>query len=191
VQLDSSAGENQLDLLAQTQDRTAAPRTGWEHAVLRVIVAVETAIVGLIAAGIFFVVLGQSFSRYFFDRPLTWGGEVAQLGLIWLTFTGAVLVMAKDRHVTVRLLGERLGIGGRKVLAIGAQLIVAAACAFMVFAGYDTTMDRMQLELPATGWPAGVQLIPSLAGFALMGFHALVNLWLTVRYGYVDHDTEV
>jgi TRAP-type transport system small permease protein len=191
VQLDVSAGEDQLDLLAPTPDPTAAPRTGWEHRVLRVSVAIESAIVGLLAAGIFAVVLGQSFSRYFFDRPLTWGGEVAQLGLIWITFIGAVLVMAKDRHVTVRIFGRALGLGGRRVLAIVSQLIVAAACVIFVVAGYDTTMDRMEIELPATGWPAGLQLIPSLAGFALMGFHALLNLWITMRYGYVDHDNEV
>lgn len=150
---------------------------------MRVLEAAEAVAIVILMVAIFFVVLAQIVWRYILESPLTWTEEVAQLCLVFLVFIVSARVMSQRRHITVRLMDVWLGSSGRWALEIFALGVVIVGSVVFVIAGLGTTVDRMELSLPATGWPAGLPLVASLIGFALMAIHAAVNLWSLVRGG--------
>lgn len=70
---------------------------------LRRLVRVEQGIaIGLL--GVILVSMGsQVIARYVFGKPLSWSEEVARLAMIWLTFTAAGFVAARNQHIAVDL----------------------------------------------------------------------------------------
>jgi TRAP-type C4-dicarboxylate transport system permease small subunit len=70
---------------------------------LRRLVRVEQGIaIGLL--GVILVSMGsQIIARYVFGKPLSWSEEVARLAMIWLTFTAAGFVAARNQHIAVDL----------------------------------------------------------------------------------------
>lgn len=150
----------------------------------RLLIAVESVVVvGLIVA-LLVVTAIQVVGRYVLNIPIIWGEEVSQLGIVWLAFIGAALVSAKSDHVTMRLLGSRLGRRGRVSLAFLAHLLVIATCIAMVVISVQPTIARMRLPLPATHWPAGFTYLGAIIGFVLMSLHSAINAWVIARGGY-------
>jgi len=152
-----------------------------ELRVVRFLITVEQAVVGLITTSIVMLVMVQVVARYGLDNPFRWANELAQVALIWLVFIGAALVMAKNSHVTVDVFSRLHSRRANKVLNVIAQLAVVFAGAVFVISGYDTLESQMSRDLPASGWPAGIPFVGSLVGYSLVTLHAVINIWLICK----------
>src|SRR3546814_2995893 len=66
---------------------------------------VRTALDRLLAGFVVFLVLALSavvvlgFTSRFLDVPLSWTGEIAGIGLAWLTFYGSALAAGRGAHI--------------------------------------------------------------------------------------------
>lgn len=148
---------------------------------VRILVAMERATGAGLVAAMFGLVLTQIVSRYGFGRPLVWTEELARFSLVWLTFVGAALVMARRRHIVVqvRRLGDRAWLASEIISTIA----VVAACIAALPAGIDFVVANMPVRSPAAGVPIGWVKSAGLVGLTLIAFHASINLWVAVRHG--------
>lgn len=86
------------------------------------------ALVGIVVVGVFF--------RYVLDASLAWYDEFASYLLVWLTFSGAVAVSYRRRHISFDTLVERLGPGPRRLAGVVAELLVLALQAVLAYFGW-------------------------------------------------------
>lgn len=71
--------------------------------------------------------------RYFLSQPLPGAFELTEVGLVLLIFAGLPLVSAREEHVNVPLLVERLGPRGRQVQAWLVRILGAALLALLAW----------------------------------------------------------
>lgn len=76
----------------------------------------------------------------FFNRPLIWSVDLAQLLFIWLCFIGATRAMRERAHLGVDLLVRRLRHRHRLYLEIGLAVVFIAFMSVLAWEGYKLTM---------------------------------------------------
>ncbi|MGY6710184.1 MAG: TRAP transporter small permease [Rhizobiaceae bacterium] len=76
----------------------------------------------------------------FFNRPLIWSIDLAQLLFIWLCFVGATRAMRERAHLGVDLLVRRLRHRHRLYLEIGLAVLFIAFMGALAWEGYKLTM---------------------------------------------------
>lgn len=114
--------------------------------------------------------------RYALGRGFAWGGEVAAILLITLTWVGAGHLWLARSHVAVDL----FGLGGTWVRgAIDAGLVAGALALLPALA--STVQGFGFIELPALGVPASIKYWPVAGGVAFLGVAAALDLALLRR----------
>jgi len=120
---------------------------------------------GLVLLAMMAVTVVDVVGRYFLNRPLPGAFEVTELGLVLLIFAGLPLVSARDEHINVPLLVERLGPGARRVQReltrlLGAALLALVAWRLWVRAGqlldYGDRTTFLRIPLAPVAFAAAV-----------------------------------
>jgi TRAP-type C4-dicarboxylate transport system permease small subunit len=117
----------------------------------------EQVVIGLTAALVLDVLWGVG-TRFVLKSPSRWTEEVATFLLIWVALLGAAVATGRREHLGVDFLVNKLDPAARRLLAIAAQLVVAAfASATLIYGGYvlvSATLAANQLT-PALELPMG------------------------------------
>ena len=92
------------------------------------------------------IVVAGVFYRYVLDASLGWYDEFASYLLVWLTFSGAVVVSYHRRHISFDTLVERLAPGARRVFRIVAELLVLGFQAVLTYYGW-VALDAMAFDI--------------------------------------------
>ncbi|MGK7653881.1 TRAP transporter small permease [Roseovarius sp. B08] len=121
------------------------------------------------------LVVGANISlRYFTAHSLPWADEVARYLMIWLTFTGAGLILRIGGHVAITNLQDSLPSAGQKILRALIVLILLAFFGYMVYVGWQYA-QRMQFQVtPALRLPFLYVYAAMPVGFALLIVHLLL-----------------
>ncbi|WP_306152425.1 TRAP transporter small permease [Roseovarius sp. MMSF_3281] len=121
------------------------------------------------------IIVGANISlRYLTAHSLPWADEAARYLMIWLTFTGAGLILRIGGHVAITNLQDSLPETGQKVLRAAIVLILLAFFAFMVHVGWQYA-QRMQFQVtPALRLPFLYVYAAMPVGFALLIVHLLL-----------------
>ena len=164
---------------------------GLEYRLVRVLRSLEAVVVVALIVAILVIATIQVISRYVLNVSAQWTEEIAQLALLWLVFLSAGLVSASDGHVTIRILGGLLGRRGRRFLAGTAYVAVIASAVALIIVGFEPTVARLGLPLPATRWPAGLTYVGVLIGFGLIALHTTINLWILLRGRYQEAPEDI
>jgi TRAP-type transport system small permease protein len=137
----------------------------WVVVTLMVVLAVE------VTVGVIFRFVGHS---------LIWYDEVASVLLAWLTFYGSALASVKRAHIGCPELVERMAWRARRVVNIGAQLLVIAFFALLGGVGVWITPILATDTLVSLPWiPMSVvqSVIPIAAALIIVAeFTHLVDL---------------
>lgn len=97
-------------------------------------------------------------------------GEIQGLLSIWFGFLGAVYGVQQGFHLSMELLARRLPPTPRRLVGRLAAAAVASFGVLLIRYGWELTGSVFN-TLPATGWPASVQYLPSwVSGVALCWF---------------------
>ena len=91
----------------------------------------------------------QVTSRYVFHSPITWIEESVRYIFIWSVMTGAVAAMAKDKHLNVDLLSEKLSLNARLVQQILIRLVAALYFICLTIGGFQL-IRQVAVQLSAT-----------------------------------------
>lgn len=140
----------------------------------RIFVALNAwALIGMLSA--MTLVIGANItSRYLTGHSVPWADEIARYLMIWLTFTGAGLILRQGGHVAITRLQEALPDTGQRILraAIVAGLLIFFG--FMVHVGLQYA-QRMQFQLsPALRVPFVYVYAAMPIGFGLLIVHLLL-----------------
>lgn len=149
---------------------------------VRLLMAAERVAVVALLAALFGLVVFQVVSRYVLAAPLVWTEEVARYTLVWLTFLGAGLVMARRRHITARIFTRSLGPRATAVLEAAANVAVVACAGALAVLGWQIAVALSGVASPAAGLSLAWVYGASVPGFALMALHAAVNAVVTWRH---------
>lgn len=109
--------------------------------------------------------------RYLTAHSLPWADEAARYLMIWMTFTGAGLVLRIGGHVAITNLQDALPDTGRKIMRAAIALGLLIFFGFMVYVGIQYA-QRMQYQVtPALRIPYLYVYAAMPVGFALLIVH--------------------
>ncbi len=136
----------------------------------------------LLMAVMTFVTLLGVYYRYLLNDALTWPEEVARYSQVWLTMSGASLVLRTGNHVAVNFIVERLPPGVRWVTVNTGQVLMFCFLILMLFYGWDMTQRVMHQESAALEISMSLPNLAIPVGAALMIYHLLVQtFWSQAR----------
>ncbi|MCK4586296.1 MAG: TRAP transporter small permease subunit, partial [Gammaproteobacteria bacterium] len=76
--------------------------------IVRLIEILEDSIVVLLFAAIASISFLQIILRNFFDTGFSWATPMLGILLLWLTLSGAIVAVRKDRHISINILARQL-----------------------------------------------------------------------------------
>jgi len=103
-----------------------------------------------------------------FDHPLVWSVDLAQLLFVWVSFLGADLALRKRAHIGIDYLVRRLPRRTNVILDIILSLVAIAFLLAMVKLGYELTMLNRERIYGDSGISYGFVTIAVPAGCLLL-----------------------
>jgi len=112
--------------------------------------------------------------RYATSHSLPWADEAARYLMIWMTFSGAGLILRTGGHVAITNLQDALPHRGQQMLRGAIALGLLLFFGFMVYVGVQYA-DRMQYQVtPAMRIPYLYVYAAMPIGFGLLILHLLL-----------------
>ncbi|EAQ02284.1 putative membrane protein [Pseudooceanicola batsensis HTCC2597] len=121
------------------------------------------------------LIVGYNISlRYLTSHSLPWADEAARYLMIWLTFSGAGLILRVGGHVAITNLQDVLPRTGHRLLRAAIVVILLIFFGFMVHVGWQYA-QRMQYQVtPALRLPFLYVYAAMPVGFTLLILHLLL-----------------
>jgi TRAP-type C4-dicarboxylate transport system permease small subunit len=110
---------------------------------MQFLVRAEAALGKLLLVIIVVLVFAAGVLRWF-DRPLIWSVDLAQLLFVWISFIGANQALRKRVHIGMDLLVRPFPMAARRALEILLALLTLAFLLYMVVLGYQLTALNME-----------------------------------------------
>lgn len=111
----------------------------------------------------------------FFDRPLIWSVDLAQLLFIWLCFIGAARALRERAHLGVDLFVRFLGGRRRLLLETGMAAVFVAFLGVLAWEGYKLTLLNIERVFGDSGLPYALVTIAVPVGSLLLALAIGVN----------------
>jgi TRAP-type C4-dicarboxylate transport system permease small subunit len=114
-------------------------------------------------------------SRYVVGRPLFWTEELARFALVWMTFLGSAVLLAKaDGHIKFDLLQNLFGTRMNAVLGIMCSLIIAVTLGIILVGSILMIQTSGKHVSPALS-------IPMPYVYAVIPISAIIGIAATLR----------
>jgi TRAP-type C4-dicarboxylate transport system permease small subunit len=157
---------------------------------VQVLTAIELTIACLAGAMIFVLVLLQAVQRYLPVPQIVWAGELAQFGLIWLTFAAAGVLVTRNGHIALQLIDSFPHPVVVRVVQTFAMAMVALIAAAFTWACWELVSSAGFLTSPALGLPMSWVYALVLVGLVSTTIRAAVGAVQVARVGVPspDHD---
>lgn len=128
----------------------------------------ELFLFGLLLLMVFFTIFAV-FTRYVLNQSLDWTEELARFLYIWITFLGALVVLAKNKHIAIETLLDALP---KKVSSLLRKINVVLMISFtlsMIIGGWQVSKMAMFQVAPGTGIRLGyVYAVIPLSGVLML-----------------------
>lgn len=141
----------------------------------RRIAQIEVVVGGGLLAVIVGLVFVASVMR-FFDRPLIWSIDLAQLLFIWLCFIGATRAMRERAHLGVDLLVRLLGHRQRLVIEIALAVVFIGFLAVLGWEGARLTLLNRERQFGDSGLSYAYVTVAVPAGCLLLSLAMVANV---------------
>jgi TRAP-type C4-dicarboxylate transport system permease small subunit len=138
----------------------------------------EGAMVAMMAVMIV-LVFANVVLRYLFNSGIAFSEEASRFIFMWLTLTGALLVMRDKAHLGMSTVVSRLGESGQRLCRFVADAGALACCLLLANGAWRLVVIGMDDMAPVTGVPIGLVyacLLLSSVGMACMLMHSLWRL---------------
>lgn len=116
------------------------------------------------------IVFANVVSRYYLHISLAWSEEIARFMLVWLVFLGSFLAYIHDEHLGLDILVKTFPPLLRKIVAIGANLLVIFALYAVMEGGYLMMVANFDWLSAAAEIPQGYiyAIIPISCGLMIL-----------------------
>ncbi|MGF0116965.1 TRAP transporter small permease [Promicromonospora sp. Marseille-Q5078] len=151
--------------------------------VVRILTALELALVCLALVMIFVLVLYQAAQRHLPVPNVVWTGELSEFALIWLTFGAAGVLVTRDGHIALQLVDRFPNPTVVRYVQVLAMLLVAVIAAAFAWACWELVSSAGFLTSPALGLPMSWVYAITLVGLVSTTIRALARAVAIVRHG--------
>ena len=103
--------------------------------IVRFIEILEDSLVVLLFAAIASISLLQIILRNFFDSGISWATPMLGVLLLWLTLSGAVVAVRKDRHISINILARNFSPPIMCLTYAMTKLFTTIVCAVVAYYG--------------------------------------------------------
>ncbi len=159
--------------------------------ILRWLSSVEAALGGLLVALLFVLVLTQAVQRYLPAGGWVWTGELARFSLVWLTFAMAGYLMARDGHVTLKLVDHVAKGALARLVGMFANVMVAIVCLNLAYEAFYLITQPAVQTTPALGIPVNALYVLPLAGLLLTTLRSVVAVFRPAPEGEDEDDKDI
>ncbi|WP_051064670.1 TRAP transporter small permease [Nocardiopsis halotolerans] len=121
------------------------------------------------------LMLTQATQRHLPAGGWVWTGELARLGLVWLTFSLVGHLLGRDEHITLKVVDFVLDGRALRVVWSAANLVVAAVGVMCVLEAVELVFGGSPQSTPALRIPVSWTYVIPLVGLTLMSLRALAN----------------
>lgn len=90
--------------------------------------------------------------RYLFGSALSWGDEMAQILMVWLTFLGAAVAMRDREHFAFDYLVKNMKATGKKVVILSSHIISISITIALIYWSGKVTWEIKDWVMPASTW---------------------------------------
>lgn len=136
-------------------------------------------LLALLLVGMLVMVLGNVLLRYAFGTGIVVSEELSRLGLVWVTFAGAVVAWRRGAHLGVDNLVHLLPPAGRWVCAVLSEGLTTACCVLVVLGTWQQHAVSVSTHSLVTGmpliWMYGMGYVAG-GGIGLLSLHQLLRL---------------
>ncbi len=153
---------------------------------LKLLHAIEDAILVLLVAVMVLLATLQIFLRNFFDGGFIWGDPLLRMLLLWLGLLGALAASRTNKHISIDVLSHFLSEQYQLWVQALTGMFTAVVCAVVAYHAGRFVFDEYQYATPAfAGLPAWYfELVIPLA-FGLMALRYVAFSVLKVRDGVI------
>ncbi|MFD6952338.1 C4-dicarboxylate ABC transporter permease [Nocardiopsis sp. TSRI0078] len=121
------------------------------------------------------LMLTQATQRHLPVSGWVWTGELARLGLVWLTFSLVSYLLGRDEHITLKVVDFVLAGRALRAVWILANLVVAAVGVMLTLEAAELVFGGSPQSTPALRIPLSWTYVIPLVGVVLMSLRALAN----------------
>ncbi len=124
-------------------------------------------------------VLFQVFSRYLLNTGFTFTEEFARFSLIWMTILGAAYLTAKNEHLSMDFLYQKMSQNGKLRTSLFVEISIFLFALFiMVIGGFNLVYTTLHLEQLSASLqiPLGyIYMVMPLSGILIM-FYTIYHI---------------
>ncbi len=104
-------------------------------------------------AVLFGVVLAQIGFRYLLGSPLVWSEELARYIFVWVCFLGWLMAVARNDHIVITMIRDRLGRAGRTMVMLLAELASIVLAAVLLWQGWAIAVRNLTVTTVTLPFP--------------------------------------
>jgi TRAP-type C4-dicarboxylate transport system permease small subunit len=134
------------------------------------------------------LVFGNVVLRYVFNSGIAFSEEASRFIFMWLTLTGALLVMHDKAHLGMSTVVSRLGENGQRACRLLADAGALGCCLLLAHGDWQLVAIGMDDRAPVTGVPLGVVYACLLVCSVGMAAILLHGLWRLVSGRMPQHE---
>lgn len=141
----------------------------------------------LIIGTLILVSIGINFAnvvgRYLFFTPILWAEEIMIHIMIWLVFTGAIVVAWEGKHLRMDILSTLLPQPWKNIVSFISVLSTIVVCGFVAWQSWSAVglLARLGQKSPVAEVPMVIPHSALLCGFVLMMIAVAVRFRAQVR----------
>lgn len=122
------------------------------------------------------VVLLQVLYRYVLELPLTWSDEAARHLLVWLSFTGGGIAIARQLNPRIEIIDGLRSPRVRRGVEIAISMLVLGFLGCFLVISFDVAQTYNAYRSLSLGLPQSVPRLALPVGACLMALNAAVRL---------------
>lgn len=136
--------------------------------------------VGLILLAMAIAIFASVFGRLV-NAQLAWVTELVRAGVVWTTFLGAYVAIAKNRDIRVEILTKKMPPKMKMVVDLIADIFVLIFLYFFVQLSFVYVQQFANYKMPMTGMTRGLLYFVFPAGSVLMLIHYVLGLFIKLK----------
>ena len=130
--------------------------------IIKVGLIIQLNIGALMLLGIIVTITAGIVSRYVFNAPYIWTEELGIFMFTWLSFMGASVAAARNKHVAVRLLTSKLSLGKAKYVKLLSFSLTLVFLGFLVLGALYLQPQTAKHSSIVLGIPKNFYYLPVL-----------------------------
>ena len=136
---------------------------------------------GALFVALFGVFIVKITARFGFNKPLAWTDEAAVILYVWVILWATATMVPQREHVAFDLIWNSVGIGARRAMQIGGNLLVGALALVALPASWDYVHFMAREGTPVLGIPLFWVYVPFVVMLVALVLRCGFAAWQALR----------